>query len=172
MNKREERAHIYSMMRDITAERRELTKMYNDLMSRLDSLEYSEEEELTIEDHVNMYNRIQNENFSKIVKEEKNSEEEDTVIPKYEIELAKDREAVKNKNRNVLSLDKATGMIAHALKEHGVPMKVSDLYEAVNNMSEVPISKSNFRNNILPRSMRLNKNIDNIRRGFYQYLHK
>lgn len=187
----EEKKYLYEMMSDITTERRRLTDMYFDIKKRLDELILLETkglEDIPIGSLVSLHNSRETdrmkENIQKfadqaIQKVEKEHEEivnptKPEIIPKKEIELSKEREAKKTtgSRRVQLSSDKVAGLIAQALKENGAPMKVADLYERVCELSEYPIARNNFRNNILPRAMKINKNIDNVQRGYYQYLFK
>jgi hypothetical protein len=185
MNIAEEKVYIYSMMRDITEERRDLTKIYFELKSRLDELNRLELrglEDLSVKGYVDLNKsrntetaiiNIQREASHAInkVQQEANPEpEEKTVIPKLEIEREKDEIAKKSRKSTGLPLEKVAGFIAHVLKEHGVPMSVKDLYEEVNERAENQITRNNFRNNMLPRAAKLNSKINNVSRGFYQYL--
>lgn len=187
----EEKKYLYDMMSEITTERRRLTDMYFDIKKRLDELIMLETkglDEIPIESLVSLHNDRETnrmkENIQKfadhaIHKVEKEHEEivnptPPEIIPKREIELAKERESKKSvgRKRTQLSIDRVSSLIAQSLKENGSPMRVADLYERVCELSEQPITRNNFRNNILPRAMKINKNIDNVQRGYYQYLFK
>lgn len=189
MNISEEKEYIYKMMHNMLAERRKLTDLSLELKKRLDvliELETKGMEEISVKDLVGAYNSRETqrmvENIQKVTDsavERVREEAEDRIhppkkeiIPKRDIELEKEKVSKSSVRRGGMTTDKAAGMIAHVLKEHGVPMTVADLYEKVNEMSDVPITRANFRNNLLPRSRRVNKNIDNVSRGYYQYLRK
>lgn len=191
MNISEEKRFLYTMMTDTMAERRKLTEIYYDLKKRLDELNSFERmglDEIPIKEYIEGLNRRNTsnavENIRKVAEhsiqrvekeaEEKINPPEVPLIPKAEIELEKEKISKNKPSRTTgtVSVDKAAGMIAHVLKEHGIPMTVANLYEAVNAMSDIPITRNNFRNNMLPRSMKVNRNIDNISRGYYQYLSK
>lgn len=187
MNISEEKTYLYEMMRNVTEERRELTKIYYELKSRLDDLIMLETrglEETPIKGIVDLHNardvqrvasnlRRETENTIGRIEREaeiKGTPLEKTVIPKVEIDIEKEKEAKKTRKNSGLTIDKAAGIIAHTLKEYGAPIKAKELYELVNAQLEVPITRSNFSNNVLPRSSKVNKRINNVSRGFWQYL--
>lgn len=184
----EEKKYLYEMMTDITTERRKLTDMYFDIKKRLDELILLETkglEDIPIESLVSLHNSRETDRMKKNIQKfanqaiqtvEKEHEEivnptKPEIIPKKEIELSKERETNKlsGGSGRKLSSERVASLIAQALKENGVPMKVADLYDRVCELSELPISRNNFRNNILPRAMKINPKIDNVQRGYYQY---
>lgn len=179
MNISEEKEHLYSMMREITEERRKLTEIYFSLKQRLDSLnglEIRGLEDLSIKGYVDLFNsREKNQTITNIEREmsaikneaEKKEKEEEYKIPKKEIEIEKDRYAKKSA---YLNLDKVIGLISHVLKNSDVPMSLKNLHHSVQEVSDVEIKINNFRNNILPRACQKNKNIQRVSRGFYQYV--
>lgn len=185
MNISDEKRHVYSMMKTITEERRELTRIYYDLKLRLDELDKLELrglEDLSVKGYVDLHNanelkavttniRREAEHVIKRIEKEIIADPvEKIIIPKAEIELEKEKE---DKQRVVgagLSSEKATGIIAHILKEHGAPMTVKDLFDEFSRRVGMLVTRNNFRNNILPRAAKRNRSIDNISRGFYQYL--
>lgn len=189
MNISDEKTFIYSMMRDITEERRELTKIYYDLKSRLDELNRLEIRGLAdtpIKGIVDLHNEkdalrvisnIKREAEHSIKKIEQEAElkinpPEKTVIPKAEIEIEKEKVNKKTGRNSRISLDEYAGVIAHILKESEVPIAIKDLFDAVNERLNGAVTRNNFNNNILPRSMKKNKNISKASRGYYQYLNK
>lgn len=193
MNIDEEKTYIYSMMREITEERRRLTDIYYSLKNRLDSLHQLEQmglEKLSIKGYIDLYNQYsKNQNqiaIANIEREtkhvinelsknnlnnpEQEKEEQDLVkeviIPKSEIEIEKDKEPRK---RSHLNLDKVTDVIISVLKEAGVPMPMQALYEKVCEKLNRDINPHNFRANIMPRAMQKNNKIQRVMRGYYQY---
>lgn len=184
MNISEEKRYIYSMMNTITDERRELTKIYYDLKTRLSELDKLQREgldELSIEGRVDLHNsrklalmssnirREAEHTIKKIEREIAPEPEVAVTIPKAEIEIEKEKVSRRHVT-TVLTSERAAGIIAHILKESEIPMAVKDLFDAFNEKLDVPVTRNNFRNNILPRAAKRNRNIDNISRGFYQYL--
>ncbi|MGV4321333.1 hypothetical protein [Bacillus mojavensis] len=173
-----EKEHIYTLMRDITEERRKLTEMYYDLKMRLDELNKLEKKELLsdipLEGYVQLFNdqrRIEEVAGKKVVPDkkevERKVEEPKSVIPKKDIEKAKDEENVK-RNTN-LNVDKVIGTISHVLKESSVMISTRDLHEKVQKTLGVSIGFHNFRNNILPKARRKNSRIVQSVRGHYEY---
>lgn len=183
-----EKEYLYEMMRDITNERRKLSDMFYELKVRLDEIIKLETKGIdsvptkgivdlhNARDAKRMISNIERQSAHEIKKIEKEAELkanpiEKTVIPKVEIEIEKEKESKQNKSRKGgLSVDKAAGIIAHILKEKGVPMKSKDLYELVNKQLDSPITRSNFSNNVLPRSSKVNSKINNVSHGYWQYL--
>lgn len=182
MKTSDEKKYIYAMMQIITEERRELTKIYYELKSRLDeidTLERSGLEDLSILGYVDLHNsknvKTISDNLHRevkhIIQKLEQPPKSEGKISQRAISEAKDNEALRRKNKG-LPLEKAAGIIADVLKEHGIPMAAKDLYEEVSKRVEQAggyIRRANFRNNILPRARNLNKNIENVSRGFYQY---
>lgn len=181
MNIQEEKLFIYSMMKDITEERRKLTDIYYGLKERLDFLHNTEQnglEDLTIQGYVDLYTQNQKEAIINNLKREVDhqiekienhhiiEESEKSIIPKEETETQKSN---LRKRSGHLSHEKIAGAIIKALKDSGHPIKVSDLLDKVNNILEYSISKANFQNNILPRCIKNNKKIERPMKGFYQY---
>ena len=174
------------MIADLIADRRRTTDLIHDLKSRLNELillEVRGLEDTPIAGIVDLHNErnaqlminnIERQAATAIKKIEKEAEltsspPEKTGIPKAEIEAEKEK-VVKKTRRSGLSVDKAAGIIAHILKEKGIPMKSKDLYELVNEQLESPITRANFSNNVLPRSARINSKINNVSHGYWQYL--
>lgn len=182
MNTSEEKKFIYTMMQTITEERRELTKIYYELKSRLDKIDALERrglEDLSIKGYVDLHNSNNvkaisdnlNREVNHIVKKLEQSPKPKEKISQKIIHEAKDAETSSRTQRG-LPLERAAGIIAEVLREHGIPMSVKDLYDEVSKRIEQDggyVKRANFRNNILPRARNLNKNIENVSRGFYQY---
>jgi len=179
MNISEEKEHLYSMMREITEERRRLTEIYFSLKQRLDSLNTLEVrglEDLSIKGYVDLFNNRDRKQVTtnleremNAVKEKAEKEEEkiDYKIPKKEIEIERDK---RPKRSAYLNLDKVMGTISYVLKNSDVPMSLKDLHSNVQKESDMEIKINNFRNNILPRAIQKNKNIQRATRGYYQYV--
>lgn len=181
MNINEEKAMIYSMMNNLTAERRKITDMYGDLKKRLDELILLETrglEDLSIQGYVDIRNNkmkslsVENveREMNKIIKNIETDFEpkEKEIIPKREIDIEKEKLPKKS---SVINIDKAVGAISTVLKEKGEPMQVKDIHEQVEEALEVTIKLANFRNNILPRACKKNPKIQRAMRGYYQYVY-
>ncbi|QPK89711.1 hypothetical protein IEN91_04480 [Bacillus velezensis] len=173
-----EKEHIYTLMRDITEERRKLTEMYYDLKMRLDELNKLEKKELIsdipLEGYVQLFNdqrRIEEVSGKKVTPYKKEVErlveEPKSVIPKKDIENARDEENVKR--NTYLNVDKVVGEISHILKKSTTMISTRDLHEKVQESLEVSIGFHNFRNNILPKARKKNPRISQATRGFYEY---
>lgn len=180
MNIGEEKEVLYAMMKEITQERRKLTDIYFSLKQRVDKLNEIETiglSELNTKDYVEAFNKNNlqtiRDNLERETKrivenlEQHSSPVQESLIPKEVIAESKERDA--RITSGSLPLEKVGGIIARVLKENGVPMSVSNLYEVVNKRADGRIKINNFRNNILPRIIRTNKNIERATRGFYQY---
>ena len=189
MNISQEKEHLYLMMRDITSERRKLTDMYYGLKERLDELHKLESrglEDMAVNGYIDMFNKVQKEiavtnvrrESENIIKNiEKESEQmlsasckdgEDTVFKK---EIEEDKETFKSKktNKKYINSDKIIGVVASTLKEKGIPMGMKDIYDSIMKNERVDMTMANFRNNIMPKVLEKNKNVQRAMRGFYQY---
>lgn len=184
MNINEEKQYLYSMMSDVTQERRKLTDIYHSLKERLDelnTLEIKGLEELSLSGYVDLHNKRSKEvkiaNISRemnraidVVEESFNPKVEE-VIPKYEIDIDKE---IEHKEKPVVksgqfNLDKAVGVVAMILKESGKPMKAKNIYKEICETTNYNVSLSNFTNNILPKICKKNKKVNRAMRGYYQY---
>lgn len=191
MNISDEKKYLYEMMREITTERRRLTDMFYELKPRLDELirlETKGLDRVPIKGIVDLHNaqdasrqisniQRQADHAIQAVKQEaeiKFNPVEKEIIPKAEIEIEKEKEVKQTQSRRGkgMSLDKAAGVIAHILKDKGIPLKAKDLHELVNEQVDTPIELGNFTKNTLPRSSKLNPRINNVSRGYWQYLNK
>lgn len=184
MNIQEEKLHIYSMMRDITAERRQLTDIYYGLKKQLDYLNNLEQrglEDLSIKGYVDLYNEtmkqtaitnLQRETKHQIEKIENENhhiieEKEKTVVPQEVVEEAVYKE--KRKRRKNISREKIESAIITVLKEAGMPIKFAELHEKINVMLDSGLNKDYMRNQLLPTIMERNPKIERPMRGYYQY---
>lgn len=191
LNISDEKKYLYEMMREITTERRRLTDMFYELKPRLDELirlETKGLDRVPIKGIVDLHNaqdasrqisniQRQADHAIQAVKQEaeiKFNPVEKEIIPKAEIEIEKEKEVKQTQSRRGkgMSLDKAAGVIAHILKDKGIPLKAKDLHELVNEQVDTPIELGNFTKNTLPRSSKLNPRINNVSRGYWQYLNK
>jgi hypothetical protein len=180
MNINQEKEHLYSMMKDITDERRRLTDIYWDLKKRLDFLNSLEErgiEELSLDGYIDLHNKINKEmavenikrESSYIIEEIKNPKKEKNKVEK-EVEIQKDNIAKKRKGRgNYINRDKVISTLSSILKEEGKPIKVKELYSKVNAVMDIDIKYSNFQNNIIPQAVEKNSKIERVTKGYYQY---
>jgi hypothetical protein len=187
MNLEEEKAVIYSMMQDITQERRKLTDMYLDLQARANEINRLQAlglDEVGVATHIKAHNTMQVKQIKENIERESSNAitrlqnnlniiekpkevEQKSVIPKIEIEREKDKLP---KKASQLSIDKLAGGIASVLKSYGSPMSVKDLHEKLQAELDIEITTNNFRNNVLPRSCKKNSNIQRAMRGYYQYV--
>lgn len=91
-------------------------------------------------------------------------------IPIEVIEREKDRLP---KRSAYLNLDRVNGLIISVLKESRKPMHIKDVFNSVNDKldenGENLVKMANLRNNIMPRIVKINKNVSRVTRGFYQY---
>jgi hypothetical protein len=181
MNISDEKEHVYSLMREITQERRKLTDIYFSLKERLDDLNKLEQRglgELSLKGYIDLKNQhdkeiavgnIERESkraIEKIVIEDK--PKENNIIPKAEIERQKEKDSP-SKRSSKINLDKIVGYIVSILKEHGTPMRAKDLYDEVNVRLETELEIKNFYSNILRRACLRSNKIQKAYRGFYQY---
>ncbi|HGZ4935186.1 hypothetical protein ABG953_05970 [Enterococcus faecalis] len=149
MNLDEEKKIIYMMMREIIAERRELSKQYFDLKTKLDKL--SESPEIIQNKHLGNPRGIQ-----KVVSEKQIGSCNTARIPM--------------KRRKNYPFERIAGYVVEILKdtEHAISSK--ELYEQLINKYDVPILYSNFSNNILPKiNDSKNFSISKVGRGYWQY---
>lgn len=191
LNISDEKKYLYELMKEITTERRKLTDMYSGLKERLDEISKLEKlglDEIPIQTIIDFNNsknakrRIANieRHTGHTIKKIENEAElkanpaEREIIPKVEIEIEKEKVSKQSPTRKSkgMPLDKAAGVIAHILKEKGIPLKAKDLHALVNEQVDAPIELGNFTKNTLPRSSKLNPRINNVSRGYWQYLNK
>lgn len=172
-------------MREITQERRKLTEIYFSLKERLDDLNKLEQKglsELSLKGYLDLYNlrekevavtNVERETKHVIDKLNKESEVPDK-IDKQNVEVEKDKyykqTTTKTKRSPYLHTDKIIGFIASVLKESPVPIGAKDIHKHVEERMEMEIGINNFRNNIMPRAIKKNKNIQRASHGFYQYV--
>lgn len=189
MNIQEEKQYIYVMLKDITTERRKLVDMYYDLKKRLDFLNSMEEkgiEDLSITGYIDLHNKIQKEatinNIKRenehqiqkiekkyIIEESKKNEEkiEESIIPE---EIIKEEvHKTKVKRTGQISRERIYSSIINALKDAGIPIKISEILKRVNEDLDVAIKKANMQTNILPDLLKINKKIERPMKGYYQY---
>lgn len=165
MDNQTEKEVLYSMMQDIVAERRRLTDQYAELKKRLDEIINDEKagiQQLPIAEYMRLANKV-----NKIKESATPSQEAKTKEFKKEVEVAK----VKNSPAvGLADTSKVKGLVLNILKEHGAPMKKSDIYVEIEKQlgSQTPKLK-NFNNNMLPRIAKDSSKIENVSRGYYQY---
>lgn len=182
MNIQEEKAYIYEMMKEVTQERRRLTDIYYGLKERLDFLFLQEQKglnDLSLKGYTDLYTQTQKEIAATNIQREATYaikqlelpiEKKEEILPKIEVEKEKEIIGIENRKRKgKLNIDKVTMLIVKVLKEHGAPMKKESLYEKVQGLSDLEITKQNFSNNLLRKAIDKNNKIENIMKGFYQY---
>lgn len=190
MNVGQEKEHIYSIMRDITAERRRLTDMYFEMKKRLDSLYELEEKglyDLDIKGYVDLRNELSREaSLRNVARESENAinkinedfdsrsseedEEKKSIIKKS---INKERSLYKDSQDkpDVTSYESMKSLVRTILMENGSPMSLDELLEAMNKrIEDGAITKKNLSSNILYRIFKDNdEKIKRVSRGYYQY---
>jgi hypothetical protein len=125
----------------VISERRELTKIYNELKNRLILL-----------DSVNA------------------EKKKPSKIPQTEIENQKYLLAKKERIKGNPSYHKISFTIASILKEVGVPLSNKEIYKRLTEEHQISISYSNFTHNILPRIKEVSSiHVERAYRGYLQY---
>ncbi|MGF2052397.1 MULTISPECIES: hypothetical protein [Enterococcus] len=143
---------IYSLMREINVERRELTKQYYDLKYRLDKLK------MGTETGIESDRRPIQENIS-----------ENTSTTQVTSNSIKKRHIFQRKTKKV-PFERIATYITEILKSSEVPLANKEIYERLTNKYEVQIQYSNLTSNILPRIHQSNSfHIERAYRGFWQY---
>lgn len=185
MNVTEEKEHIYSLMRDMTEERRKLTDMYYSLKTRLDDLNKFEQkglEDLDLKGYVDLHNNnnrdtivrnVERESKNVINKVNKESEElkekeEHEKEPKFKKEIDNQKDSIKTPKKRK-SIEYYISVVSEVLKEHGAPMSLSDLHKEVNRKTEADVSPKNFSTNIMYRINKKSTKIERVAMGYYQY---
>lgn len=184
MNIGEEKKYVYSMMSSVTEERRRLTDIYYGLKDRLDELNKLESrglDSLDVKGYVDLHNEnnkaIMVENIKRETKKvideissEKKEEKEETLKDKVKKEVVMD--SLRRPRENQISIERVISVITTILREYGLPMSTSNLYERVNEKFDGAIKEKNFRNNMLYRIGKMDNNIERVGRGFYQFVNK
>lgn len=190
MNINQEKDYLYSMISEMTKERSKLTDAILSLLNRIDNLNEverlshnKEREVIFVEEPIEFQepNLPVEESLSDIIarhnRENKKHEEvkveeeikvEESIIPRLEIDRAKDRLP----KRKPLSSERATSLIVEILKEAGKPLGANVIHAKLCEMTSRNITKSNFNSNVLPRAVRGSKNIERATFGYYQYIIK
>lgn len=186
MNIGQEKEHLYSMMREITLERRRLTDLYFELKQRLNDLYKLEQKGLTdldLKGYVDLHNKINRETMVKNIKREsenaiKKIEKEYSskpVKPEDEVSKLIEKEKKKygdnKKRKNYMSYERIKSLISSILIDGGRPMNVDEILEGVNSrVDNYQLSRKNLGSNILYKIMRdKDSNIERASYGFYQY---
>lgn len=199
MNISDEKKYLYDMIADLIADRRRTIDLIYDFKSRLNEIIRLESlglNEIPIQSIVDLHNvrdiqrmttnfeRETNHIIRKTEEEVEVNPVEREAIPKVEpkieflprVKIEEEKEKVSNQSPTRKSrgmpLNKAAEIIAHILKEKGIPLKAKDLHALVNEQVDTPIELGNFTKNTLPRSSKLNPRINNVSRGYWQYLNK
>ena len=141
----DEKVIIYQLMREIIEERRELSKQYFDLKSKLDDLEHSECSK--------QMNRIKS----------------ITVVEKSK-PIKKDYYFKKDGVRHHNSFDRVSMNVISILKQSAVPLSNRQILNKLTKDYELSISLKNLTCNILPK-MKNERSlpIQRAYRGYWQY---
>ena len=176
MKVEEEKEYIYSLMKEITQERRQLTQIYYDLKVRLDDLNKLEEkglDELSLKGYLDLQNARNIEAVKANLSRETGRIIE-SVTPKKEESVAQIEEKQKNGHkkfrRRKVSDEAIKSVVIEILKERGTPIKLSELLQPVNSALGANLTKQNFcyiiMKNIIEKSDKLNRPM----KGYVQYI--
>lgn len=183
LNISQEKEHVYSLMRDITSERRTLTDIYYSLKERLDDLHKMEQkglDNLDLKGYVDLHNKLASSTaIENIEREAKHQVKiiEDEIKPAPVVEAPRFKKEIDEQRNNSkprpkaanLGLDQMAITIASILKEENQPMSLPDLHEALQARLDVEIDMRNFRNNIMYRVNKTSDKVERASHGFYQY---
>jgi hypothetical protein len=144
----EEKECIYQLMRELIAERRDISKQYSELKQRLDELNSVEQSP------------------------DKVSSGDKKVISVFEQEKIKNKDYLfkKNKTQHHISFDRVSKNILSILKQSPVPLSNQQLLEKLNTEYELCVSYKNLTCNILPKMLKERSlPIERAYRGYWQY---
>ncbi|HBI2014829.1 TPA: hypothetical protein I0H46_RS13585 [Enterococcus faecalis] len=149
----EEKKVIYTLMREIVEECRELSKQYYDLKAKLDTLSMTSKS-------VPQYNQFK--------------EKEGTKNGFFEKQKDKfDNKMSCSKKRKYYPFERIAGYVVEILKSSEYPIRSKELFDQLINEYDVHILYNNFSNNILPRIMDSNNfSVEKVGRGYWQYKSK
>lgn len=181
MNISDEKEHIYSLMREVSGERRKLTDIYYGLKERLDDLHKLEQQGLSnldLKGYVDLHNNLAK--HTAISNIEREAKKQVDIIedshgpkeegPKFQKEIAEERNRRKPNPRSAkMGLDQMTLTIASILKEKNEPMSLENIHTEVEDRLDVEIGMKNFRNNIMYRVNKYSDKVERSSHGFYQY---
>ena len=151
MNPCEEKEQIYTLMKELIQERRELTKQYYALKERLELLDNTSEKMLSVETPLSKQAILP------------------TNLEKEQIRQ-KDYYIKNNPTAHHVSFDRHARNIASILKQSDVPLSNKQLFSKLQKEFETPISYSNLTCNILPKIQESSTiPVEKAYRGFWQY---
>ncbi|MGM0338577.1 hypothetical protein [Enterococcus sp. AZ007] len=140
-----EKEIIYQLMRSVIEERRELSKQYLDLKSRLDNL---------------------NKNISTTVIQENELKKMEAVLPS----MKKRNEFFTQRKSKKEPIERVAGYVSEILRSSEVPISSKAIYEQLVSNYDINIQYINFRNNILPKLEDFKQySIEKAYRGYWQY---
>ncbi|MGM0213172.1 hypothetical protein [Enterococcus sp. AZ109] len=143
---------IYSLMREIITERRELTKQYYDLKYRIDMLERG--------------TKIKNDR--RLI--QGNVREHTSITNQVSSNSSKKNHSFRQSKLKKIPFERIATYITEILKSSEVPLGSKEIYERLTDKYEVQIQYSNLTSNILPRIHQSNSfHIERAYRGFWQY---
>lgn len=141
-----EKVIIYGLMKEIIAERRELSQQYYDLKHRLDNIQQPTKQS--------------NHTTPNSYKEESIAEQ---ATKKFNI-------VSNNKRSNKVAFERIAGYVSEILKSSDTPMSSKKVYEKLIEEYQLRMKYENFRNNILPKINDSNNfSIEKAYRGYWQY---
>lgn len=154
----EEKKQIYSLMKEIIQERRELNKVYYELKFRLDQL-----------DSINVSNQSDLASPQNIeVKHVK------SIIAGNNRQQRRLHDfGQKKKSKKNYPFERIAGYIIEMLKEEGTSLNSKKIFDKLQTKYDVYIGYTNLTNNILRKMIELDTfSIEKVGRGLYQYQKK
>lgn len=143
-----EKEHIYSLMKELIIERREITKQYYDLkqsLTKLDSIE----------------------NLSAKESVEISTSSLAHVPPLVHTEQIS---STNFQRKKTYSFERIASCITEILKESPIPLSNKKIYDKLLDEYEIFITLTNFSNNILPKIHQTKQiPVEKAYRGFWQY---
>jgi hypothetical protein len=147
LDRPEEKKIVYELMRELIAERRELSTQYYDLKERLDSLN-------TLPNMPNL--KKETATTSSLIEKEQ-IQERDTFHRKY-------------KGAHYLPFDRVSKNILSILKQSPVPLSNKQILEKLNTEYDLHVTYQNLSANILPKMLKERSlPIEKSCRGYWQY---
>lgn len=143
----EEKRLIYTLMREIITERRELTNQYYELKYILDNLEDSAGDK------------------KQEVKTDKSFEHVDVAKKSLSVEVQKRYSKTKK-----IPFERIAGYVIEILKASPIPLSSKCIYKFLIEKYSLIIEYKNFTSNILPKINNLEKfPVERAHRGYWQY---
>lgn len=177
MDINQEKKYIYSIMKEVTEERRSLTEIYYRLKERLDKLHELEQRGLTnldLKGYVDLHNELSKKNIVDNIKRESNKIVKD-IEKEYNNSDDTNDKVVKPIDVTASrkpSFELLKSMITNVLRESNTEMNLDEILECVNNKlkGEYHLTRKNLSSNILYRIFKDNdRKIQRVGHGIYKY---